>query len=67
MELGCYGDSGGPLFVVTNDREQTPVCLYGIVSYGVKYCWPIGEQVFTRASAYRNWISEMIPGWKMDD
>jgi secreted trypsin-like serine protease len=55
----CQGDSGGPLVL---RREDGPV-LVGIVSWGPTAC---GKQfqygVYTRVSAYRGWIDQIIAG-----
>ncbi|KXN71591.1 trypsin-like serine protease [Conidiobolus coronatus NRRL 28638] len=48
----CYGDSGGPLGVMNNDR----LTLVGVVSYG-RYCGEPGyPEVFARVSNYIDWI-----------
>ncbi|KXN68404.1 putative trypsin-like serine protease precursor [Conidiobolus coronatus NRRL 28638] len=48
----CYGDSGGPLGVLNNDRFT----LVGIVSFGEKCGEPGYPEVFTRVSNYISWI-----------
>ncbi|XP_054157365.1 chymotrypsin-2-like [Oppia nitens] len=44
----CGGDSGGPL--VTNNRQ------IGVVSWGMENCDSEAPAVFTKISAYRQWI-----------
>ncbi|XP_075262553.1 chymotrypsin-like [Convolutriloba macropyga] len=53
----CMGDSGGPAFPLSTDK-QTPICVYGVVSFGNKYCST--DSVFTRVSAYRDWIKKQM-------
>lgn len=48
----CQGDSGGPL--ITNNKQ------YGIVSFGVGCARPAYPGVYTRVSAFRNWIDTMM-------
>ncbi len=48
----CYGDSGGPLFLETDDGwEQV-----GIVSWGQGCALPYKYGVYTRVSSYTDWI-----------
>ncbi|GAB0088647.1 serine-type enodpeptidase [Sergentomyia squamirostris] len=48
----CGGDSGGPLAI--KDRNL----LVGIVSYGTIVCAMGAPDVYTRASAFKEWIDE---------
>ncbi|XP_055679334.1 chymotrypsin-1-like [Lutzomyia longipalpis] len=48
----CGGDSGGPLAI----KERN--LLVGIVSYGTIICAIGSPDVFTRASAFKEWIDE---------
>lgn len=52
---GCKGDSGGPL-VCRKDNHWIQV---GIVSWGSPTCKTY-PTVFTKVSAYRQWIDEVI-------
>ncbi|KAJ1524920.1 hypothetical protein ONE63_009778 [Megalurothrips usitatus] len=50
----CSGDSGGPL--VQNGSDGVPVVI-GVVSWGLKNCASVPfPSVFTRTSAYIDWI-----------
>jgi trypsin len=51
----CSGDSGGPLL----DSAAT-VLQYGLVSFGVGCAQPNTPGVYTRVSAYRDWIQSFI-------
>jgi len=53
----CNGDSGGPAFPLSPSSGQ-PICVYGMVSYGQTQC--DGNTVYTRVSAYRNWIDQQL-------
>ncbi|MEM9102543.1 MAG: trypsin-like serine protease [Pseudomonadota bacterium] len=50
----CQGDSGGPLFFNTNGQEYVA----GIVSYGLGCARENLPGVYTRVSAYLDWIDE---------
>jgi hypothetical protein len=58
----CFGDSGGPLATVTNDRWQ----IAGVTSFGSS---PSGDgcshpdlpTIFSRVSAYSTWVSSYSP------
>jgi len=52
----CNGDSGGPAFPLSSSGQ--PICVYGMVSYGQTQC--DGNTVYTRVSAYRNWIDQQL-------
>ncbi|XP_039620541.1 granzyme B(G,H)-like isoform X2 [Polypterus senegalus] len=49
----CNGDSGGPLVCSVNCGIPEAV---GIVSYGPRKCESPGNNVYTKVSAYRDWI-----------
>ncbi|MDM8522092.1 serine protease [Desulfococcaceae bacterium HSG8] len=54
----CQGDSGGPLVIEDGETRQ----LAGIVSWGPSECVKPGYYgVFTRVSAFRNFIYEYVP------
>ena len=53
----CKGDSGSPLYPLVDD---SPLCLYGIVSHGSEHCTGVG--FYTRVSAYLDWIQDVING-----
>ena len=48
------GDSGGPL--MWSETQETPYSLIGIVSYGKGCASPDFPGVYTRVSAYLDWI-----------
>ncbi|KAH1186769.1 hypothetical protein KIL84_019518 [Mauremys mutica] len=54
----CSGDSGGPLICIINGYYK----LIGIVSWGSDNCHPKSPTVYTRISAYRDWISSVTNG-----
>jgi secreted trypsin-like serine protease len=53
----CQGDSGGPL--VWRNQETGPV-LVGVVSFGEGCARPLKYGVYTRVSAYRDWIDRTL-------
>ncbi|XP_002716085.2 chymotrypsin-like elastase family member 3B [Oryctolagus cuniculus] len=55
---GCYGDSGGPL---NCPGVKCKWEVNGVVSFGPEYCnTPKKPTVFTRVSAFIDWIEEKI-------
>lgn len=52
------GDSGGPLICKIDERYK----LIGVVSWGSDNCDPESPTVYTRISAYRDWISTITNG-----
>ncbi|KAG6939667.1 ovochymase 1 [Chelydra serpentina] len=54
----CSGDSGGPLICMINGYYK----LIGVVSWGSDNCHPKSPTVYTRISAYRDWISSVTNG-----
>lgn len=55
---GCYGDSGGPLFVYGRDGRGR---LVGLSSWGYACASHIYYGVYTRAANYRKWIHSLLP------
>nr|CAI9694220.1 unnamed protein product [Rangifer tarandus platyrhynchus] len=51
----CMGDSGGPLQCGKGGQYK----LIGIVSWGSSNCHPAAPTVFTRISAYTDWITSI--------
>lgn len=57
----CQGDSGGPLFHSETDASgASVVTLEGIVSYGQGCAQADRPGVYTRVSAYRDWIANNL-------
>lgn len=52
-QANCYGDSGGPLMKLVNDR----MILEGMVSYGNWDCQD-HHSVYTRIRSYGHWLDE---------
>uniref|UniRef100_A0A8C8BQ10 Peptidase S1 domain-containing protein n=1 Tax=Otus sunia TaxID=257818 RepID=A0A8C8BQ10_9STRI len=63
VRAGCSGDSGGPLSCYKDGHWQ----VHGIVSFGlVPYCNTYKKPtVFTRVSAYVDWIRNLASEWEM--
>lgn len=59
-EVGC-GDSGGPLLVLNTSSSESSVQI-GVTSFGYGH----DLDVYTRVSAYREWISACIDEGKCD-
>ncbi|XP_063595478.1 clotting factor G beta subunit-like [Penaeus indicus] len=59
----CQGDSGGPLVVRIDEKKWVQV---GIVSYGFECARPDHPGVYTRVSAYLDWISGSTGGTDCD-
>ncbi|XP_037774309.1 serine-rich adhesin for platelets-like isoform X2 [Penaeus monodon] len=55
----CQGDSGGPLVAKLCDGTWAQI---GIVSYGFQCAVPDNPGVYTRVSAFANWISDNTGG-----
>ncbi|MCU0663666.1 MAG: trypsin-like serine protease [Myxococcota bacterium] len=58
----CSGDSGGPLFVEQGDNSVVG----GVVSRGTAGCIASAGSVFTKISAYADWIDEQVFAWTGD-
>ena len=52
----CYGDSGGPLMLFTEQQRWEVV---GIVSYGYDCASPLYSGVYTRVTYFLDWIRSM--------
>ena len=55
----CQGDSGGPLFLPAIHPFETPQLL-GLVSYGLGCAQAEYPGVYTKASAFKNWLQSEI-------
>ncbi|RNA35138.1 transmembrane protease serine 12 [Brachionus plicatilis] len=56
----CQGDSGGPLYVQDKVEDKNKFILSGVTSYGVG-CARVGMPgIYTRVSAYIDWIEEKM-------
>ncbi len=53
----CIGDSGGPLQCRLSDRKWYQ---FGIISWGISCAKPGIPDVFTKVSAYIDWIQEIV-------
>jgi secreted trypsin-like serine protease len=61
----CGGDSGGPL--IRTGADGCPILL-GVVSYGTAVCArENAPSVYTRVSAYIDWIRQQAPGIKLSE
>ncbi|KAG5684696.1 hypothetical protein PVAND_013910 [Polypedilum vanderplanki] len=57
----CQGDSGGPLHVSIRDGNPCQFHIVGITSYGSILCGtPNTPAVYTRVSAYLDWIESIV-------
>lgn len=57
----CGGDSGGPLQVPTNVRNDVRMVQQGIISFGSRYCNNYNyPSVYTRVASYMDWILDSI-------
>mgnify|MGYP000393202682 CR=1 FL=1 len=54
----CQGDSGGPLYTYVNGTQY----LLGIVSWGKKCGSKTDAGVYTRVSAFHDWINDKVNG-----
>ncbi|CAH0728249.1 unnamed protein product, partial [Brenthis ino] len=56
----CNGDSGGPLMIFDEYKDNYRIIQYGIVSYGSKMCGYEAPGVYTDVSKYMKWILDNI-------
>lgn len=57
----CPGDSGGPLQAPAFYNDEVCYCIYGIVSFGPKFCGLNGYPgVYTNVVYYIKWILDNI-------
>lgn len=56
----CGGDSGGPLMHQVNEGQNFRVYQIGIVSYGFKCAEPGYPGVYTRLTAFIDWIEKNL-------
>ena len=56
----CNGDSGGPLVYRKNNGEGVPWYQVGIVSFGTRECGIGSPAIYTRITAYINWIADHL-------
>lgn len=59
----CPGDSGGPLVVTDEDGEYR---LIGVISAGLECAKPGWPGIYTRVTAFLDWISENTKYVKID-
>eukprot|EP00325_Prymnesiales_sp_UTEX-LB-985_P023832 CAMPEP_0174719236 /NCGR_PEP_ID=MMETSP1094-20130205/30861_1 /TAXON_ID=156173 /ORGANISM="Chrysochromulina brevifilum, Strain UTEX LB 985" /LENGTH=420 /DNA_ID=CAMNT_0015919507 /DNA_START=81 /DNA_END=1343 /DNA_ORIENTATION=- len=57
----CTGDSGGPLVVGSPPASNAQVTLVGVVSYGNGCALPNSAGVYSRVSAFVEWIMDNAP------
>ncbi|XP_017119998.2 CLIP domain-containing serine protease B15-like [Drosophila elegans] len=55
----CIGDSGGPLASDFIYRGKTSFVLFGIVSYGGRFC-NLNAAVYTNAMSYKDWVADNV-------
>ncbi|XP_059475160.1 serine proteinase stubble-like isoform X2 [Neocloeon triangulifer] len=53
----CEGDSGGPMVIQRDDKRWT---LAGVISWGIGCAEPNQPGVYTRISAFRDWINQIL-------
>lgn len=56
----CYGDLGSPLLAKCGKAASKPQVVAGMVSYGLGCAKPDYPAVYTRVSAYYEWIQETM-------
>lgn len=56
----CGGDSGGPLMHEINEGTNYRIYQIGIVSYGFRCAVPGYPGVYTRVTAFVDWIQENL-------
>ena len=54
----CQGDSGGP--IMRFESKERRWVLAGVTSYGKDCAHPLYAGVYTRVSAYRDWIKSIV-------
>lgn len=59
----CNGDSGGPLAYRRNNGALEPWYQVGIVSFGTSRCGTGSPGVYTRVTAFVNWIATHLKPW----
>ncbi len=65
----CHGDSGGPIVALSEPDATGRQRVYqmGLVSYGKGCAKPSRYGVYTRVSAYRQWVTGHVPTAKFED
>eukprot|EP01134_Creolimax_fragrantissima_P008460 CFRG8460T1 len=61
---GCSGDSGGPGFILNEDGTAD---IIGVVSFGSVDCGDGAPAVYTRVSAFIDWIEDHTQPWTWRD
>ncbi|CAH0728258.1 unnamed protein product, partial [Brenthis ino] len=56
----CKGDSGGPLMLFEDYKDDYRMIQYGIVSYGQEECGSASPGVYTDITKYMKWILDNI-------